>query len=104
MALKYFPVPNAGLAFTAKPVVSADSQLLHDPKRQNNGGNIAQQDIREDVIPPALSEVMQSVLRGQLNNLVKNVPEMENVRVPNHNCGKSPINPMNQVVMVHVVP
>jgi hypothetical protein len=104
MALKYFPVPNAGFAFTTKPVVSADSQLLHEPKPQDNGGNIAQQDIREDVVPPTLSEVMQSVLRGQLNNLVKDVPEMEDVRVPNDKGGKNPINPMNQVVMVHVVP
>jgi hypothetical protein len=104
VALENFPVPNTGLAFPSKPVVSADAQLFHNPEAEDDCGNIAQENVGQKMVPPTLSKMMKSVLSGQLNNFVKNVPEVKDVGVTNHNCSEDPINPMNQVVVVHVVP
>jgi len=104
VTIKNLPVPNTGFAFTAEPVISSNSQLLHQPGSQNNGGNVAEEDIGEDVVPPAFTEMVKSMLGRQLYDFVENVPKMKDVRVSNDKGGKDPVHPMNKVVVVHVVP
>lgn len=44
------------------------------------------------------------MLRWQLNNLIEDMPEVENVGITNDKSSAYPVTPVNQVVMVHVVP
>jgi len=56
------------------------------------------------MVPPALSEVGQFVLRRQLDDLLKDLPEMQDVSVSYHERRQEPVAPMNREVVVHVVP
>ena len=54
------------------------------------------------MVPPAFTEVRQDVLDGELDNLVKKLPEVENPDIADHKRSKEPIDKMNDVVMVEV--
>jgi len=56
------------------------------------------------VIPPALSKVRKDVLPGKLDDLVKQMPEMKNVRVSDHKSGKEPVAQVHEEVVINIVP
>lgn len=56
-----------------------------------------------NVIPPALSKMWEYVLETQLNHLVKQVPEMQEVKVSDHEWWEKPVTKMHTEVVVEVI-
>jgi hypothetical protein len=52
-----FPVKEALFTMSSKPIVLHETELSYTPETKDDGRNITESDIHEDVIPPALSEV-----------------------------------------------
>ena len=71
MAVQEIPVPEALFALAAKPVILADSSPADKKHASCDGGDVAQQDVAEYVVPPALAEGWQNVLHRKLDNFVK---------------------------------
>ena len=56
-----------------------------------------------NVIPPAFSKMWENVLETQLNHLVKQVPEVQEVKVPDHEWWEKPIAKVHTEVVVEVI-
>lgn len=89
MAVENFPVSDrclgSPIAFvilveTTEPIVSSDSELVTAPETQENSWRIGEHNVGDNVIPPALSEVRQSVLSRELDDLVKKVAKSAKYR------------------------
>jgi len=65
------PIPYAVLSFTAEPIVLSDAKVVHAEHTCSDCWNIAEQNVAENVIPPALSEVRQDVLHGELDYFIE---------------------------------
>ena len=61
---------------TAKPVILFDTELADKVKTDEDCWGVRQSDIRENVVPPALSEMWKDVLPGKLQELIEDAPEM----------------------------
>ena len=55
------------------------------------------------MIPPALSKMWENVLEAQLDHLVKQVPEMQQIEIPDHEGGEKPVAKMDEEVVVEIV-
>jgi hypothetical protein len=62
VAVPNLPITEALLTSSAQKVVSNQSEFLLNPKPNRDSWNVAQANVHEDVIPPALSEVWENVL------------------------------------------
>jgi len=87
VAVEHFPVHPALLSLDSQEVVSDHAELALDPQAQGDGGDVRKENIANDVVPPALPEVRQDVLPGELDHLVENVPEVEDVEITNDEGG-----------------
>jgi len=56
------------------------------------------------MIPPAFSEVRKNMLPGKLLELIEYMPEMKNRKISNNEGCTEPVDQMNNVVMIKVVP
>lgn len=102
VTVEEIPVPNAILALATEPIVLTDATPSDEEHACSDGGNVAEQDVAEDVVPPALTEVRQDVLDGELDDLVKELPEVENPDITDHKRCEEPVDKMNDVVVVKV--
>lgn len=57
VALEDLPVLDAILAVTTEPVISSDTTFVHHKQSKADSWNIGHANIKEDMIPPALSKV-----------------------------------------------
>ena len=84
-------------------VVVYKTQFLLQVESQSNSRYIWKQDIMTDVIPPALPEMWEDMLETQLNDLIKQVPEVQQVKVSNHEGWQEPVAKVNTEVVVEVI-
>ena len=78
VTFEHVPVPEALFPFTSKEVILSNAKLAYRPHSSCDSWNIAEQDVANNVVPPAFSEMRQDVLPGELHNLVKDLPEVQN--------------------------
>jgi len=104
VAVENIPFPDAILSVAAEPVITADTKFVHDPETKADSWYVSHANIQDDVIPPALSEVRKDVLPGKFDDLVKQMPEMKNVRVSDHKSGKEPVAQVHEEVVINIVP
>lgn len=71
------PIIPVFLAFFAQEVILHETISLLDVESKGDGWDVAKQNVHDEVVPPALSEVRKDMLPAQLNDLVKNVKEVE---------------------------
>lgn len=103
VAVEHVPLPDGIFALAAKPIILADAAVLDSKHAQSDGWDVAKQNVTEDVVPPALAEVRQNVLHRKLNNLIKQLPEVQDVEVTDDQAGKEPVAKVHDVVVVEVV-
>jgi len=77
VAVPDVPVPDRLFAVSSQPIILFESEFLHAPATHNSRRNVGQTDIHDNVIEPALSEVGQDVLPGELDDFVEQVPEVD---------------------------
>ena len=56
-----------------------------------------------NVIPPALSEMWEDMLETQLDNLVKQVPEVQEVKVSDHERWEEPVAEVHTEIVIKIV-
>lgn len=98
------PVPDAILALSAQPVILFDSELSYTKKTESDGRSVRESDVHEYVVPPALPEVRQNVLPGEFHEFVQDAPEVADPEIAEDKRGQQPVNPMHDIVVVHLVP
>lgn len=85
VTLPYFPfIPWLGSVTRTVPIIIFETPLFLKIQTQSNCGNIGQENIAEDMVPPTLSEMGKDVLPGKFNDLVKQLPEMKNIEISNN--------------------
>jgi 2-succinyl-5-enolpyruvyl-6-hydroxy-3-cyclohexene-1-carboxylate synthase len=104
VAVEEAPVPEGLLVLATEPVVLTDAGPPEDKHTRSYGWDVAKENVHDDVVPPALSEVGQDMLHGQLDNLVEQLPEVKHVWITNHEGGQEPVTQVHDVVVIHVVP
>jgi hypothetical protein len=62
LPVEYLPFSDGRLALSAQPVIAFPAHVIAELKTKDNGGNISEADVHEDMVPPALSEVGKDVL------------------------------------------
>ena len=103
MAGEDVPFPDAILSLASKPVILPDSKVSHTENTCGDGWDVTEKNITEDMIPPALSKVGQNMLDRQLNDLVEQLPKVENVDIANYERGQEPIAEVNDVIVIKVI-
>jgi len=56
------------------------------------------------VVPPAFGKVGKDVFPGELKDLVRDVIEMEEVGISHHECATEPVNPVDKVIVIKIIP
>mmetsp|Transcript_101260 Transcript_101260/g.139832 ORF Transcript_101260/g.139832 Transcript_101260/m.139832 type:complete len:218 (+) Transcript_101260:539-1192(+) len=104
MAVKNIPFPDAILAGATEPIVTADTKFVHYPQTKADCWNVSHANIQNNMIPPALSKVRKNVLPGELDDLVKQMPEVKNVWISDYKSSKEPVTQMHDKVVINIVP
>lgn len=52
-----FPLPNRVSTGTTEPIVFTETKFPHTPHSGSDGRDVAEEDVTENMIPPALAEV-----------------------------------------------
>lgn len=104
MAVPNLPLSPRVLPLSSQPVVLLDSALSEEPHAQDGGGDVREENVHENVVEPALAEMRQNVLPGEFNGLIENVPEMDDIRVSQHESCEDPVEPVDGEIMVDLLP
>lgn len=107
VAIPYSPLQEwLWTAIFINPIPEIVWEQSHSPlykEPECDSWNIGEQDIVSNVIPPALSKMWENVLEAQLDHLVKQVPEMQQIEIPDHEGGEKPVAKMDEEVVVEIV-
>lgn len=71
MTMPDSPIDDLILSLSSKPVVLLELDPFTEFEAEDDSGGVREEDIVEDVVPPALSEMREDVLGAQLKDLVQ---------------------------------
>lgn len=106
MAVEYLPFSNWELfAFrilSAEPIILLNIEYSEHPHAEEDGWDVGQEHVSDEMIPPAFSQMGHDVLEREFNEFIQKLPEEEDVKVSTDKGSQEPIDTMNNEVMVEV--
>jgi len=63
MAMENLPITPAFLSFATEPVHLANTEIANERHAGYDCGNVAKRNVNDEVVPPALAEMRQDVLK-----------------------------------------